>query len=157
MKPIYHYTTADRLMMIFDSEKIIPATVGVMPPEIPAVWLSVSPTWENTATKGIVVDGIRRDATFEEMIEDTGSLVRIEIDPGQVRIIPPLKIRESLRMPRPTLDALTKAARAMGANPAEWRAVAGEVPLSAFLRIELCKESSPLRWVDAESLESGGD
>jgi hypothetical protein len=153
MKPIYHYTTADRFMMILESEEITPATVRVIPPEIPAVWLSIAPKWEATATKGIIDEGIQRNATFEEMIQSCGSLVRIEIDPCQVRVIPPLKLREALRIPRPVFHGLTQAARSVGANPMEWRAVAGEIPLSAFLRVELCKETSPLRWVDSGNLE----
>jgi hypothetical protein len=148
MKAIYHYTTADRFMQILEAEEITPATARVMPPEIPAVWLSTAPVWEGTATKGIIEDGIQRSATLAEMIQSCGSLVRIEIDPRQVRAIPPLKLRESLRIPKSTFDGLTRAAQSMGANPMEWRAVAGPIPASAWLRVQVTKEHAPLCWIE---------
>ena len=149
MKPIYHYTTADRFMKILEAEEITPATAHVEPPEIPAVWLSIAAEWEHTATKGIInKDGERRNATFAEMIGICGSLVRIEIDPSQVTVIPPLKLRERLRMESPVWDGLIKAARVVGANPIEWRAVAGPIPDEAWLRVWVTKEHAPFRWVE---------
>lgn len=151
MKPVYHYTTGDRLVSIFESGQITPATAGVHPPEIPAVWLSTAPQWENTASKGIIENGERRAATFQEMIEDAGSLCRIQIDPAAVSLIWPLKMREKLRIHKAQLGALLSSARACGANPAEWRAVAGPIPIEAVLSIELTKEWDPLVWVTLDA------
>lgn len=146
MKPIYHYTTGDRLIPIIEAGQINPATKSVLPPELPAVWLSVASQWEQTASKGIIEEGAQRAMTLGEMIEAAGSLCRIEIDPEAVRIIPPLKLKERLKIDRIVLASLVESAREAGANPSEWRAVAGPIPISAFVSVELAKEFSPLAW-----------
>ena len=64
MKPIYHYTTADRLAMILEAEEITPSIKSVKFPEIPAVWLSTAADWEPTATKEIIENGRSRRATL---------------------------------------------------------------------------------------------
>jgi len=152
MKPLYHYTTADRLAMILMAEKITPSATGVSFPAIPAVWLSTAADWEPTATREIIEDGKTRRATLAEMIESAGALARIEIDPRQIAIIEPLRLSERLRIQKMAFESLMNAARNVGANPVGWRAVAGPIPLSAFLRIELSKEHDPLCWVDSAGL-----
>ena len=152
MNPVYHYTTGNRLEGIATAEEITPATAGVFPPEKPAVWLSTAAEWEHTATKGIIEDGQQRSATFEEMIKSDGCLVRIQIDPAQVKLIPPAKLKEFLGMKKATLEGLVRAAKDAGANPSQWRAVAGPIPWSAFLSVEIAKEINPIQWVSLDSL-----
>lgn len=146
MKPVYHYTTGDRLIPIFESGQIHPATAGVNPPEIPAVWLSVAPQWERTASKGLIGNGEFRTASMQEMIERTGSLCRLRIDPTAVSLIWPPKLREILKIGKTSLGGLLSSARKVGANPSDWRAVAGPIPVEAILSIELTKEWDPLVW-----------
>jgi hypothetical protein len=74
--PIYHYTTGDRFLRIIASRAILPATAHVSPPEIPAVWLSSAPVWEPTATKGVMENGVRRQASLAELIGLCGFLMR---------------------------------------------------------------------------------
>jgi len=145
--PVYHYTTCDRFLRIIASRAILPATAHVAPPEIPAVWLSSAPVWEASATKGVVENAIRRQAGLAELIGLCGCLVRIGIDPGRVRLIGPPDFREALCIPKGVHDRLLAAGREMGADPADWRAVAGPVPLSAFRRIEFSVESDPPKWI----------
>src|SRR5262245_34334142 len=73
---IWHYTTYDRLLRILGDGMIRPATAHVPEGERPVVWFSFHPFWEPTATKGIVIGGVTRDATEEEM----GGLVRIGVE-----------------------------------------------------------------------------
>ncbi len=145
--PVYHYTTGDRFLRIVASQAILPATAHVAPPEIPAVWLSSAPVWEPSATKGVIEDGFRRQASLAELIGLCGCLVRIEIDPATVRMLEPTEFREALRIPAVVHDRLLAAGLEMGANPANWRAVAGPVPTSAFIRIEFSVEANPPKWI----------
>ena len=93
--PVYHYTTGDRFLRIVASRAILPATAHVEPPEIPAVWLSSGPRREPSATKGVIEDGVRRQAGLAELISLCGCLVRIEIDPAAVPWLGPSEFRES--------------------------------------------------------------
>ena len=145
--PVYHYTTGDRFLRIIANRAILPATAHVTPPEIPAVWLSTAPVWEPSATKGVIEDGVRRQASLAELIALCGCLVRIEIDPTGVRLLGPSAFREALCIPPDVYDRLIAAGLEMGADPADWRAVAGPVPLTAFRRIEFTVETEPLHWI----------
>jgi hypothetical protein len=145
--PVYHYTTGDRFLRIIASRAILPATAHVAPPEIPAVWLSSAPVWEPSATKGVIEDGVRRQASLAELIGLCGCLVRIEIDPAAVCLLEPDKFREALRIPTVVHDRLIAAGLEMGADPTDWRAVAGPVLLTAFRRIEFSVEASLPQWI----------
>jgi hypothetical protein len=146
-RPLYHYTTGDRFLRIIASRAILPATAHVEPPEIPAVWLSLAPVWEPSATKGVIEEGVRRQASLAELIGLCGCLVRIEIDPAAVRLLKPDSFREALCIPPDVHDRLLAAGLEMGADPTDWRAVAEPVPLTAFRRIEFSVESNPPKWI----------
>jgi hypothetical protein len=145
--PVYHYTTGDRFLRIVASQAILPATAHVEPPEIPAVWLSSAPVWEPSATKGVIEDGVRRQASLAELIGLCGCLVRIEVDPYLVPWLGSSEFLEALRIPENIHDRLIDAGLEMGANPSDWSAVAGPVPLTAFRRIEFSVEANPPKWI----------
>jgi hypothetical protein len=145
--PVYHYTTGDRFLRIVASRAILPATAHVAPPEIPAVWLSSAPVWEPSATKGVIEDGVRRQASLAELIGLCGCLVRIEVDPTALRLIEPDMFREALRIPERVHARLIAAGLEMGADPAHWRAAMDPIPLTAFRRIEFSAEAEPPQWI----------
>ncbi len=147
MKPLFHYTTKDRVESILAAGQILPATAGVRPPEIPAVWLSIAEKWEHTATK-ILIKGERPQlGTLSGMIAAGATLARIQIDPAHVSLIGPREIQDALNIPPAIHKGLVKSAKQSGANPAEWRAVAGAVPVSAILSIEFSDQCQPFQWV----------
>jgi hypothetical protein len=145
--PLYHYTTGDRFLRIIASRAILPATAHVTPPEIPAVWLSSAPVWEPSATKGVIEGGVRRQASLAELVGLCGCLVRIEIDPSAVRLLGASAFRDALCIPEDVYGRLIAAGLEMGANPADWSAVAEPIPLTAFRRIEFTVETDPLHWI----------
>jgi hypothetical protein len=149
MKPIYHYTTASRLEAILKTGMIKPATAGVPKSETPAVWLSSTPGWERTANKGIVKNGISRTATVAEMIEAEGYLARIQIDPSREIVIAKKDLKSNLNISTNMYNMLIKTGRKMGSKPEDWAAVAGKIPTTSFLRIELAYSSGPISWVDS--------
>jgi hypothetical protein len=73
--------------------------------------------------------------------------MRIEIDPARVRLLGPSAFRDALCIPEDVHQRLLAAGIEMGANPAEWRVVAGPVPLTAFRRIEFTIETKPPKWI----------
>lgn len=145
--PVYHYTTGDRFLRIIASRAILPAIAHVAAPEIPAVWLSSAPVWESSATKGVIKHGVRRQASLAELIGLCGCLVRIEVDPSAVQWLGPSEFREALCIPEEVHDRLIAAGLEMGADPTDWSAVAGPVPLTAFRRIEFSVEADPPQWI----------
>lgn len=145
-RPVYHYTSGLRLAGILRDGHIRPSTAGLLPPMVPAVWLSTATAWENAATKGAMQDGVMRPASLTEMIGMLGGLVRIEIDPDRVDLIPPALFRQRLRLPAEAVTRLKRAASLLRANPAEWRAVAGCIPAAAFMQIETATRCDPLAW-----------
>lgn len=152
MKPVFHYTTLDRVQSILAAGQIKPATVGVMPPEIPAVWLSTAEKWEHTATKRLVtLSGRARLGTLSGMIEAGATLARIQIDPARVALILARDLQAALNIPPAIHRILIKSGKQAGANPAEWRAVAGAVPISAILSIEVSATCQPFQWVALET------
>lgn len=147
--PVYHYTTGDRLLGILAAGEIRPATAHVVPPEIPAVWLSTASAWEKSATKGVIKDGVRRLATLTELVLVCGCLARIRINPSKVDLIPNPQLQAVLHIPGSVFRRLCTAGAEMGADPAEWLAVTGAIPLAAFRRVEIAFETRPVRWVEA--------
>jgi hypothetical protein len=145
--PIYHYTTGDRFLRIINDRAILPATAHVTPPEIPAVWLSSSPIWEPSASKGVIENGVRRQASLTELVDLCGCLVRIEIYPDRVHLLGSSEFRATLCIPEDVHQRLLAAGIEMGADPADWFAVAGSVPLTAFGRIEYTVETCPPHWI----------
>jgi len=154
MKKVYHYTTGDRFQSIANAGEIIPATYGVLPPEKPAVWLSTAEEWEHTATKGIMRDGEQHQASLAEMAELCGCLVRLEIDPSKVKLIMPLNLRKSLKIDRQLFEGLIASAEDQGADPMEWRAVIGSIPVSAIVNIEFANKTNPIQWFEPPPDES---
>lgn len=145
--PVFHYTTCDRLLKIIASQAIMPATAHVLPPEIPAVWLSSASDWEPSATKGVIDNGIRRQATLAELVVLCGCLVRIEIDTTHLHWLGPSAFKSALRIPAGVHRRLIAAGLEMGADPSAWSAVAGPVPLQSFRRIEFSTETEPPNWI----------
>jgi hypothetical protein len=156
MKTVWHYTTAAKLPGIGEAEAIFPATAGVPPREIPAVWLSTAAVWEHTATKGVVGEnGKLTTATVAEMIEMAGGLVRLEIDPAKVKLIRPLELQRKLRIEKQTWRGLVTSAKKVGADPSEWCAVAGPIPVDAIASMEICRQD-PIVWEPVGPLRPPG-
>lgn len=115
----WHYTTGDRAALILSDGVIKAATAFVPDGEKPVVWFSTRQRWEPTATKGIIgPDGIRRDATLDEMIEHGGGLYRFGLPASE--LIPWNQIPAATGMSRDMARALVKAACRKGADPSFW-------------------------------------
>lgn len=133
-KPAYHYTTLQCLTQIFDSGYIEPATAYIEKNEKPVVWFSTNPEWEETATKGYIdkETGKQRNATKQEMKDNAGDLIRIEV---------PLHLTVSIRVYEEKSgiseifwESLVKVAKDAGSNIKGWRVSFKPIPIGHFIK-----------------------
>ncbi|MBE2254345.1 MAG: hypothetical protein IAE78_32760 [Myxococcus sp.] len=134
-KRLWHYTTGEKFEAISREGTIKPAVENVPTGEKPAVWFSFNQVWERTASKGIVVAGVRRTATMEEMNTLGGGLVRIAV---ALETAPHTWVRfRHLSGINPShAKALALVAKSDGANPNDWRATFDAVPSALWTTIE---------------------
>ena len=155
MMLVWHYTIADRWASILQDglirpalplekltteqleqiERIIATGEGedFALSEAPAVWFSKRSTWEPTATKGKMDNGVRRNATLAEMMRK-GPLVRIGVERDGLYTW--LEHRKLSGIRPETAKGLVRAAAKAGASPGDWFVHYGPVPRDRWVRIE---------------------
>lgn len=152
---IFHYTVTEHYKAIVKDGVIRPATEGVPPDERPAVWFSIHPTWEPTATKALKdrKTGQAHRASWKEM-QQLGP-VRIEVGPDAA----PHGWDDYLRLSGAsvvTTRGLERAATRWGANALQWRVSFDPVPTQQWLEVEQwsgkgwepIQRRSPMLWND---------
>ena len=127
---IFHYTVAEHYNAI-----VRPATEGVAPGERPAVWFSIHPQWEPTATKALRdrKTGTVHRATWKEMRRY--GPIRIEVGPEAASH----SWEDYLRLSGAsvaTARGLEQAAKNWGANAFQWRVSFDPVPTEKWLAVE---------------------
>jgi hypothetical protein len=125
-----------------------PAYVQVPIGERPAVWFSSRPTWEPTATKGVIDSrtGRRRTATAAEMLR--AGLVRIGVDASGLSTW--LEHRQTGGISKADARQLVVAAKQVGANPGDWYVHYGPVAIQWWVRVQRWEAD---RWVDGVATE----
>ena len=84
-RPLFHYTTGERLKEILRDQTIKPATANVdTSSERPVVWCMFSREWEPTCNKGWADPrtGQVRQLSAYETAQRGGGLFRIEVEEG---------------------------------------------------------------------------
>jgi hypothetical protein len=159
---VWHYTTHALLDSILVDGLISPATEGVdyqlsgatkatleqiiatgrpqsvsmelASGEMPAIWFSKRPTWEPTASKGLVERGRQRSATIAEMVARHGGLARIGVDAAG--LLTWLDHRKLSGISAADAKRLVRSAVMVGANPGDWFVSYGTVRRERWLAIE---------------------
>lgn len=132
----WHYTTGEKWTHIRWLGELLPARIGIKPPERPIVWFSMDQRFEPTARKAIADSQGRvlRLAEPEELDELAGGAFRIGIHPA--RLLRGEALRKAARMPPNIWRRLGDEGRRQGADPALWLgAVVEALPLTG-LRVE---------------------
>jgi len=120
MELIYHYTSKLHLVKILErGELIVSESEKKDKVKPPALWLSLNPVWENTATKMANINGTIRNLTKDEQHQKIG-LIRFVIEFKPNTLCSWGKYKYKTNTPPETYDAMEKSGIIKGANPKEW-------------------------------------
>lgn len=156
-KRLWHYTTTKRLAKIIENRKIKGTSIGVDEKELPAVWLSSNPDFEQAArneTRDRDSDPGRIGATREELFQAGYPPVRIEINRARVRAHDWESYKKLSGISEETAAALEQTGTEKGADPSEWYASFQPVPLAGgcLFPIEIWNGR---QWADIETARPG--
>ncbi len=138
MELIYHYTSEHHLSKILETGKLIVSEWErknkVKPP---ALWLSLNPLWENTATKMVDDNGIIRKLNKDEQYQRFG-LVRFVLAFNKEKLCSWAKYKHKSNTPIQVYEAMEKDGIKQGAKPKEW--------FASFVNIKLTDCISCQKW-----------
>ncbi|WP_432220940.1 hypothetical protein ACRASX_08850 [Flavobacterium sp. TMP13] len=113
----YHYTSIERLEEIITSQEIRQATAFVAKKEKPIAWVSSNQTWENTATKSYLSEGIIYPLTFAQQ-QVTCGCARIEVSSKGLHTWG--KLKHIAKIKPDTVSRLEVVGLMKGSKPSEW-------------------------------------
>lgn len=129
----YHYTIADRLVKILIDGYLMltPSKETTEDGELRLVWLTSSPTWDNTAFFG-----------YPPEVLDNAGRIRITINKIYST---PKKFYDMI----PMFDSLCDSARRVGVDPEDWGVSVDEIYIHEFEKIELWRDNE---WTEIHAL-----
>ena len=134
---LFHYTVANRLPVIVESEHIIPATAGVPAHETPIVWCSFAQDWEETANKLCIgLDGSVKHGNRDTTRAGGQGLARIEV-PISCCPLDWKAYKASSGIRARDAKGLFNAAIAAGSRPSDWRGTFQPIPMAEWLVVEI--------------------
>lgn len=136
MELIYHYTSEQHLSKILETGKLIVSEWErknkVKPP---ALWLSLNPIWEHTATKMVSENGTFKTLTKDEQHKMFG-LVRFVIEFKPETLCSWGKYKYKSNTPQQIYEAMEKSGIKQGANPKEWFAYFKNIHLTDCISLQ---------------------
>lgn len=146
----WHYTTGQKYKLIKQSGILLPADIGVTPPEQPILWFSTHPRYEPSAMKplGDSDGNFIRMLTLDEMRVMGGGLYRFGYPIWQLKSGE--NLRTAAKMSSIWWRRLAKSGTKLKAEPADWWGNVGSLPLS-----EVTVETMDVnkRWIPVTDLE----
>jgi hypothetical protein len=115
---VWHYTTRQCAMLIFESTVLKPADAYLTKGEKPILWFSKNQYWEKTANKAWVQGTQSRLLTMEEMREKGGGLFRFGIE--QEKTINWPRLGAMAQMPSKIRKALEAQGIRQGGHFHDW-------------------------------------
>lgn len=136
----YHYTTAQKYELIKQSGLLLPADIGVLPPELPILWFSTHPRYEPSALKplGDEYGNVIRMLTVKELHERAGGLVRFGISVSNLKRGE--ELRKAAKMSSTVWRKLEKSGKKIKANPSDWLGHVGSIDIQE-VTIEVMDEN----------------
>jgi hypothetical protein len=130
LKLLWHYTVGMKMPAIVRSGVLKPAVAFVPEGEIPVVWFSSEPRWEQTANKMLMTAaGQLVCLNFEQTVMLFGGGYRFGVPAHQLLSWP--KLKTVARIHPDTERALVCSAKDLGANPDTWAGAIEPVSVSA--------------------------
>jgi hypothetical protein len=132
---VWHYTVFSNVVGIINDGEILPTGMLAQHIDIPGVWLSTNPVWEETVRKALW-DSDTGELTPEmpkNVLIEWGIIpVRIEIDPTEVPVYSWEVHKRVTAMPKQFSESLEKTGRERGGNPKEWYVSYEGIPLKTW-------------------------
>lgn len=148
-KNIYHYThLAAARQILHDGYLCVSQWEIDNKVEHPALWLSLHPHWEPTATKMIVNDkGVPYQLSFEEQWASIGC-VRFVLPFERMKLIRWDRFKAMMRTdPAVIFESMERVGRESGANPDDWYASLENISLDEVIACQIWTGS---KWMDVE-------
>lgn len=129
---VWHYTKGIKVRNIYDNGCLLPATFGIVPPELPVVWFSANQHFENSALSGeFDARGNHRNLTIEEMMKRHGGLYRFG-RPAK-GLLHGEELRKAAKISLSDWRGLAKVGEQMGASASDWYgAVVDDMPIDGM-------------------------
>jgi hypothetical protein len=143
---IWHYATGARLEKILKSGELQVSQWEIQNKvKPPALWLSLNPIWEYTATSMIKDDSGRiRDLSKDELHAMFG-LIRFSIPFNRELFCSWAKYKYKSNTPLGLYHQMERDGIKQGANPKEWFASFKNIPLSKCIS---CEKWDGTKWVE---------
>ena len=152
---VWHYTIFPNAVGIINDREILPNGILALHIDVPGVWLSTNPVWEETGWKvlrNIDTGELTPEMPMDELFEWGLIPVRIEIDPADVPVHSWEDHKRITAMPETLSESLEKTCRERGGNPKEWYVCYEGIPSPCwFDPIEIWTGKE---WADIETLFS---
>ena len=144
----YHYTTGDIFIEICQTNILNPRKTVTPPDEIPVLWFSTQPYFEQTAAKAVYCESAKNNIkrlTMLETMDMCNGLIRF-VYPAESLIRWPLIGRQAC-MSIKTIKQLEKEGRKQRANPTKWLGSIKPIKFSQLVEIQILKADT-LKWVN---------
>lgn len=130
MTSVHHYTVGSRLGAILASGALQPSDVDLDVGELPVLWFSRQPTWEETATK-LLYDPATRQVRRPSLLELHAllGLFRFSLPSDDERLVGWPQIHRDARMSDSMVRTLVRNGRMAGAKPEDWSGSLAPIPL----------------------------
>lgn len=140
----WHYTTGQKFERIKQTGILLPADIGVEPPEQPILWFSTHPRYEPSAMKplGDSKGNVIRMLTLDELHEMGGGLYRLGYPINRLKCGE--NLRKAAKMSSIWWRRLHKGAANLKADPADWWGQVGPMSLS---EVTVETMDSNKRWI----------
>ena len=134
---LWHYTTAFRIPEIIESGEIRTSNANATGNrEVPTLWLSSNPIWENTATK-YFNDGFNRYPLTKEQQHERFGLGRIEVNTQTISYFTWHTFVKNIAAKRHIARGMEESGRKSGGNPKQWFGSTKPIGTEHFLSAEI--------------------
>jgi hypothetical protein len=134
---LWHYARMERFIGIVERGAIVPCNLFVGDFERPAVWFSPALPWEpSCGARALLSDGTVGRLGMAESARRGGGLVRIGVAPGAAPLSWEGWVRTS-GVAAFVANTLAATGRALGSDPARWRATYAQVPRDQWGAVEV--------------------